>query len=532
MKTVSQKKISSAILSFPTLSSAQQKILTVEALSFIRDLHLLFEEERQRLLSLRAVPGTNQTKFNFKNETAIIRNTKWKVSKCPDDLQNRTVEITGPVDRKMIINGLNSGANVYMADFEDSTSPTWANIIDGQVNLYDAVRSDISYFNPSNNKSYALNDQTATLMVRPRGFHLNEKHLKFDKIQVSASLFDFGLYMFHNASQLINNGSGPYFYLPKLEDHEEAELWNLIFVKTQEILGIPQGTIKATVLIETLPAAFQMEEILFALKEHSAGLNCGRWDYIFSYIKNMHASLDAPLPDRSQITMSSHFMKSYCELLVDTCHKRGAFAMGGMAAQIPIKNDDMANEKALEKVRQDKIREVKAGHDGTWVAHPGLINLARESFEKHMIGDNQIDRRPKNQITINADDLLKRPEGTITEKGIILNIDVGVRYIAAWLSGNGCVPIYNLMEDAATAEISRTQLWHWYHSETVLEDGRAFNNEQYEHCKQKALEHIKEDISEEIFFKYNYSKAFQIMDKMVKSESLRDFITLELYEQF
>lgn len=512
--------------------SGQKIILTQDALEFLKQLHLEFEEERQYLLSIRSIPGENKTKFNFNPETDFIRNSNWEVSKYPDDLQNRTVEITGPVDRKMIINGLNSGANVYMADFEDSCSPTWQNIIEGQVNLYDAVHGTISFVNPKNNKLYKLNQNIATLMVRPRGLHLNEKHIEIDGTPVSASFFDFALFLFHNAKLLINKGSGPYFYLPKLEDYKEAKLWNSIFVKAQKMLGIPQGTIKATVLIETLPAAFQMDEILFMLKDHSVGLNCGRWDYIFSYIKNMHAILDEPLPDRSQITMSAHFMKSYSQLLVQTCHKRGTFAMGGMAAQIPIKNNELANEKALDKVRLDKIREVKAGHDGTWVAHPGLIKLAKDCFKEFMPGDNQILNTNISQINITADDLLKRPEGTITEAGVILNIDVGVRYIVAWLRGNGCVPIYNLMEDAATAEISITQLWHWYHSKAMMENGRRVDSNLYEYCKQKAVHRIKEDIFEEDFLKHNYNKAIKIIDQIVKTEELRGFITLELYKQF
>jgi malate synthase len=416
-----------------------------------------------------------------------------------------------------------------MADFEDSCSPTWDNIIEGHLNLYDAVRGTISFLNPVTSKLYQLNESTATLMVRPRGLHLNEKNILIAGQEISAALFDFGLFMFHNAHYLISKGSGPYFYLPKLEDHEEAVMWNNVFLKAQKLLDIPKGTIKATVLLETLPAAFQMNEILFALREHSAGLNCGRWDYIFSYIKNMHASLDEPLPDRSQITMEDHFMKSYCELLVQTCHKRGAFAMGGMAAQIPIKNDPKANERAINKVKQDKIREVLAGHDGTWVAHPGLIQIARECFKAHMKTPNQIDfdEHPYKRIT--KEDLLRPPEGSITEEGVILNIDVGVRYIVAWLKGNGCVPIYNLMEDMATAEISRTQLWHWFHKIALLEDGRTLDYQVYKECAKKAKALILHDVTEKIFEADHYEVAFTIMEDLVTKSELTNFLPKDLY---
>ncbi|PCI94364.1 MAG: malate synthase A [Flavobacteriales bacterium] len=527
---INQKSLSTAI--FPLeLSQNQQELLSGEALRFLKEIHQEFNEERKQLLLNRADPGKLNMHLKFKDETSKIREADWQVGKCLDDLQDRTVEITGPVDRKMVINGLNSGANVYMADFEDSCSPTWENIIEGQINLYDAVRGNIDYVHPKTGKLYQLNEQIATLMVRPRGLHLEEKNVQIEGENVSASFFDFALFFFHNANYLVNNGRAPYFYLPKLEDHKEAALWNSVFVKAQDILGIPQGTIKATVLLETLPAAFQMDEILYELKEHSAGLNCGRWDYIFSYIKNMHAILASPLPDRSKITMESHFMKSYCQLLVQTCHKRGAFAMGGMAAQIPIKKDLEANEKAMQKVKDDKYREVLAGHDGTWVAHPGLVKLAHDCFKEHMSGNNQINKVINGELNITTQDLLLPPEGSVTEEGIILNIDVGIRYIVAWLLGNGCVPIYNLMEDAATAEISRTQLWHWYHRRTILEDGRVFNHELFDLLELKAIKRIQEDISEEVYLKYGYDKAARIMKTFIKNKELDNFLTNELYKQ-
>jgi malate synthase len=439
----------------------KQQILSQDASRFVTDLSHFAEARRRELLERRrkrqrAIDAGQLP--DFLPETTAIRQADWKVATIPADLQDRRVEITGPVDRKMVINALNSGANVFMADFEDSNSPTWDNNLEGQVNLYDAVRGTISYVSPEG-KQYELGMNPAVLFVRPRGWHLVEKHFLVDDAPVSASLFDFGLFFFHNAHALIEKGTGPYFYLPKMESHLEARLWNDVFVFAQDRLGIPRGTIRATVLIETILAAFEMDEILFELRDHSAGLNCGRWDYIFSYIKKFRNRPDFVLPDRSLVTMDRQFLNSYVQLLIETCHRRGIHAMGGMAAQIPIKNDPEANERALDKVRADKLREVRAGHDGTWVAHPGLVPVAKAIFDEHMPRPNQIDRRPDVHVT--AADLVVRPDGDMTEKGLRWNIDVGIQYLEAWLRGSGCVPIYNLMEDAATAEICRAQVWQW-----------------------------------------------------------------------
>src|SRR3954470_24860684 len=466
------------------------EILSDDALAFVADLHRRFNARREELLAAREarkaridageLPG-------FLPETKAVRESAWTVAPIPNDLLDRRVEITGPVDRKMIINALNCGANVFMADFEDANAPTWANNIEGQFNLRDAVRRTISF--SSGTKNYALNEKTATLVVRPRGWHLLEKHLLVDGQPVSASLFDFGLYFFHNAKEAIARGTGPYFYLPKMESHLEARLWNDVFVHAQQALGIPNGTIRATVLIETILAAFEMDEILYELRDHSSGLNCGRWDYIFSFIKKLRARPDVVLPDRGSVTMEKHFLASYVALLIKTCHRRGIHAMGGMAAQIPIKNDDAANDAAMQKVVADKLREVRAGHDGTWVAHPGLVPIAKKIFDEHMPGQNQIDRRP-DDVNVTAADLLRVPEGSITEKGFRQNVNVGILYLEAWLGGLGCVPLYNLMEDAATAEISRTQLWQWIHHHAHLDDGRAVTPDLYRHICDEELQRI------------------------------------------
>ncbi|RYZ60780.1 MAG: malate synthase A, partial [Proteobacteria bacterium] len=385
-----------------------------------------------------------------------IREGDWTCEKAPTDLEDRRVEITGPVDRKMVINALNSGANVFMADFEDSTCPTWDNVVAGQVNLFDAVRRTITL--EQNGKRYELASQTAVLFVRPRGLHLQEAHVLVDGEPVPGSLFDFGLFVFHNAKELIARGSGPYFYLPKLESHLEAQLWNDVLGAAEQSLGLAEGTCRATVLIETLPAAFQMHEILHALRTHSVGLNCGRWDYIFSTIKRRRRDASAVMPDRAQITMDKGFLRAYSELLIQTCHRRGVHAMGGMAAQIPIKNDPAANDAALARVRADKLREVRAGHDGTWVAHPALVAIAREIFDAEMPGKNQLDKA-RTDVSVGPAELLAVPEGTRTSQGLRHDVKVSVQYIEAWLRGIGCVPLYNLMEDAATAEISRAQVW-------------------------------------------------------------------------
>ncbi len=433
------------------------EILSKDALNFLEKLSAQFEPRRRELLERRLVRQReiDAGKFpDFLPETESIRRKEWTVAPIPADLQDRRVEITGPVDRKMVINALNSGANVFMADFEDANSPTWHNNIDGQVNLRDAVRKTIEYTSPDG-KKYKLNEKTAVLLVRPRGWHLVEKHALYNGAPMSGSLFDFGLYFFHNHSH-----GRPYFYLPKLESHLEARLWNDVFNFAQDSLGVPRGTIRATVLIETILASFEMDEILYELRDHSAGLNCGRWDYIFSFIKKFRNFPQFVLPNRAEVTMDKAFLKAYVDLLIQTCHRRGIHAMGGMAAQIPIKNDPKANENALEKVRQDKLREVKAGHDGTWVAHPGLVPVAKEVFDAHMKGPNQISVK-REDVQVTQKDLLEIHKGEITEAGLRWNIDVGLQYLESWLNGVGCVPIYNLMEDAATAEICRAQVWQW-----------------------------------------------------------------------
>src|SRR6201997_275386 len=441
---------------------AQERVLTPAALEFIVELQRRFNPRRAERLAARA---ERQKRLNagekpdFLLETRGIRESEWTVAPIPADLQDRRVEITGPVDRKMIINALNSGAKVFMADFEDSNTPTWSNQIEGQANLMDAVRRQITYSDPASGKNYKLNERTAVLLVRPRGWHLDEKHVLVDGTPMSGALFDFGLYFFHNAKELLARGTGPYFYLPKIESHLEARLWNDIFLHSQDALGIKRGSIRATVLIETILAAFEMDEILYELKEHSAGLNCGRWDYIFSFIKKFRNKPDFILADRALVTMTTHFMRSYSLLCIKTCHRRAIHAMGGMAAQIPVKNDEKANQEAPAKVRADKEREATDGHDGTWVAHPGLVPTALTAFDPVMKTPNQIDRK-REDVQITAADILRfGPEEPITEQGLRTNVSVGVQYLESWLRGTGAVPIFNLMEDAATAEISRAQVW-------------------------------------------------------------------------
>src|SRR5436190_9480643 len=441
------------------------EILTPEAMNFVATLSRAFESRRSELLAKRserqAAIDAGQL-HDFLPETQHIRDAEWTIAPLPADLQDRRVEITGPVDRKMVINALNCGAKVFMGDFEDAHSPTWEATIQGQINVRDAVKRTISFTSPEG-KAYRLNDQIATLLVRPRGWHLNEKHVYVDGQPVSGGIFDLGLYFFHNVQQLLANGTGPYFYLPKLESHLEARLWNDIFVLAQNELSIPQGTIKATVLIETILATFEMDEILYELRDHSAGLNCGRWDYIFSAIKKFRNHPEFIYPDRAQVTMTTHFMRSYSLLAIKTCHRRNVHAIGGMAAQIPIKNNPQANEEAMAKVRADKHREATDGHDGTWVAHPGLVAVAMEEFDKVMKGPNQIDRK-REDVHVTAADLLQVPDGTITEAGLRNNISVSLQYLESWLRGSGCVPINNLMEDAATTEIARAQIWQWIHN--------------------------------------------------------------------
>ena len=503
-----------------------ESILTQDALNFIATLHRQFESQRQALLQKRI---ERQAEFelgnlpNFISETKNIRESNWAVAPIPADLQDRRVEITGPVERKMVINALNSPVKVFMADFEDSNSPTWDNIIEGQINLRDANDRSITFIHPVKKTVYSLNHKVATLMVRPRGWHLDEKHILIDGTSISASLMDFGLYFFHNAKTLMENGSGPYFYLPKLESHLEARLWNHVFIAAQNLLNVPQGSIRATVLIETITAAFEMDEILFELKEHSAGLNCGRWDYIFSFIKKFGKNKNFILPNREQITMDRHFLSSYVKLLVQTCHKRGIHAMGGMAAQIPIKNDENANQEAMEKVRLDKEREAEAGHDGTWVAHPGLAQIALDAFNEKMPGKNQINKVQKNQH-ITVQDLLQVPTGTITEDGFLHNIRVGIQYLAAWMIGNGCVPLYNLMEDAATAEICRTQLWQWIHHTASFDNGKPITAEFF----QTSLETIKVELESEMT--HPIQNAIDLFSSMVLSETIDEFLTIPAYK--
>lgn len=507
-------------------------ILTPEALAFIASLQRWFNPIRKQLLENRILvqEEINQGKFpTFLKETEHIRKADWEVEPVPENLQDRRVEITGPVDRKMVINALNSGAKVFMADFEDANSPTWSNNIEGQVNLKDAVRKNISYTNPQNGKFYQLNDETATLMVRPRGWHLEEKNVTIDGDLMSGSLFDFGLYFFHNAHELVRQGGGVYFYLPKLEHYLEARLWNSVFVFAQKELGIAQGTIKATVLLETILAAFQMDELLWELRQHSAGLNCGRWDYIFSFIKRFRNHSEFVMPDRSQVTMNVRCMKSYSELLIKTCHRRGAFAMGGMAAQIPIKNDDAANEVAFGKVAADKLREAKDGHDGTWVAHPGLVKTAMDIFNEYMPTPNQIANK-RLDVKVTEEDLLTVPEGTITENGIRENINVSILYIESWLQGNGAAALYHKMEDAATAEISRTQLWQWIQHGSTTDTGTVITQQMIDSLIPEELEKIENYVGIERYKSGRFAEAVEIFNYLLKDKDFPDFLTLEAYK--
>jgi malate synthase len=510
-----------------------ERVLAPEALAFLGFLTGEFRPRLKELLQERAAVRSRLAKgtarLDFLPETRRIREDDWKVAPVPPDLLHRTVEITGPVDRKMVINALNSGANCFMADFEDSNSPTWDNNVRGQINLCDAVRREIDYRDPSTGKDYRLNERTATLLVRPRGLHLPERHVSFEETPVPGCLFDFGLYFFHNARALLERGTGPYFYLPKLESRHEARWWNDVFLAAQEALGIPRGTIKATVLIETLPAAFQMDEILHELRDHSSGLNCGRWDYIFSFIKTLRHDRKAVLPDRSQVTMEQPCMRAYTQLCIRTCHRRGVHAMGGMAAQIPIKNDEEQSRRALEKVRADKLREVTDGHDGTWVAHPGLVAVAREVFEEVMPGPNQLDRL-REDVVVRAADLLTTPLGTRTEEGLRLNVRVGIQYLEAWLRGNGCVPLYSLMEDAATAEISRAQVWQWIHHGASLEDGRRVDPQLVSRIIEDEMSRIETEIGPERFRGGRMAEARALFERLSTSDTLEEFLTIPAYE--
>jgi len=510
------------------------QILTPAALEFVARLQRAFGGRRAELLARR---GARQREFDagklpdFLPETRAVREAHWTCAPVGADIQDRRVEITGPVDRKMIINALNSGASVFMADFEDANTPKWDNNIQGQLNLRDAIRRQIDYVSPEG-KTYALNAKLATLFVRPRGWHLPEKHVRVDGAPVSGGLFDFALYCFHNASELVARGSGPYFYLPKLESHLEARLWNDIFVLAQDELSIPRGTIKATVLIETILAAFEMDEILYELREHSAGLNCGRWDYIFSCIKKFRLNREFCLADRARVTMTTHFMQSYAELCIKTCHRRAIHAMGGMAAQIPVKNDEAANNEAFAKVKADKEHEATIGHDGTWVAHPGLVPVAREVFDRLMPGPNQIASRPRDDVHVAAADLLRfEPERPITEAGLRMNINVAIQYIGAWLAGQGAVPIYNLMEDAATAEISRSQVWQWIRSaKGRLDDGRKVTREMVAAMIPEEMGKIRTLLGP-AFGDGRYDEAAALFADLVNNDTFVEFLTLPAYDR-
>jgi malate synthase len=507
-------------------------VLTPDALRFLATLHRRFDqrrrgllrrrESRQRLLDEHVPP-------DFNPETAPIREGEWTVGAIPADLLDRRVEITGPVERRMILHALNSGASAFMADFEDATSPTWANLVGGQVHLQQAVRRTLEDRAPDGTV-LTLAPKPAVLIVRPRGWHLPEWHLEIDGRTMSGALFDFGLYFFHNARELMARGSGPYFYLAKLEDHREARLWNEVFVRAERTLKIPSGTIKATVLVETILAAFEMDEILFALREHAVGLNCGRWDYIFSVIKKLRSWPEFVLPDRAQVTMETHFLRSYTRLVVQSCHRRGALAIGGMAAQIPIKADPEAHARALERVIADKRREVGDGHDGTWVAHPALVAPVREVFDAAMPGPNQLSRRLE-EHRISAKDLLTVPGGQITESGIRLNVAVAVTYLANWFAGRGCVPINNLMEDAATAEISRAQLWQWLHYAVVLEDGLPLTVDRYRALRAAEVDRLRQSVGKARWESGHYARAAKLLDRLVRLKVFTRFMTLPAYEQ-
>ncbi|MDH6250812.1 malate synthase [Chryseobacterium sp. H1D6B] len=506
-----------------------EEIFSQDLIDFLVELHQNFDPKRKELLEKRK---ETQLEFDqrhfpeFLKETEEIRNENWVCSPLPKDLLNRRVEITGPVDRKMIINALNSGASTFMADFEDSNSPVWENCMDGQINLSDAVNREIDFTNEQG-KSYQLNEKTAVLLVRPRGLHLPEKHIEINGEEVSGSLIDFGIYFFRNAKKLVENGSGPYFYLPKLEHYKEARWWNEVFIFSQNYLGIPQGTIKATVLIETITASFQIDEILYELKEHSSGLNCGRWDYIFSFIKKFRNLPEFIVPDRDQVTMTSPFMSAYSKRVIEICHKRNVHAIGGMTAQIPVKNDYEANSKAFEKVRNDKKREVKNGHDGTWVAHPALVSVAKDIFDQYMPSENQIDK--KFEYDIKENELLEIPKGEITEKGIRKNINVGILYLESWLMGTGAAAIYNLMEDAATAEISRTQIWQWLQNKAVLNDRRILTREMVLQWETEEMDTIENYVGEDRFKNGKFNLAKELFNELIFSGDFEEFLTLKAY---
>jgi malate synthase len=509
-------------------------VLSFEALSFVAFLTRQFSAGFRGAMARRALRKRSLATgapLGFLPETASVRyNRTWSVAAAPRDLAQRKVEITGPVDRKMMINALNSGADVFMADFEDATAPTWDNLVSGQQNVRDAAQGSISFDDPGSGKSYRLGERRATLIVRPRGLHLSERQLIVDGEPAPASLVDFGLCFFHNAAALIAQGSGPYFYLPKLESHLEARLWNEVFIAAQLALGIPRGSIRATVLIETLPAAFEMEEILFELREHASGLNCGRWDYIFSSIKTRQHDPAAVFPDRAQVTMTQSGMRAYSRLLIETCHRRGAHAIGGMSAFIPVKGDAVANERAFTQVRADKLREASDGHDGTWVAHPALVAVAREVFDAQIPGAHQIARElPPPGVT--GGDLLQIPDGTRSEAGLRQNVRVGIQYLEAWLRGRGAVPLDNLMEDVATAEISRTQIWQWRHHKVQLDDGRTITDDLVRMVISEEMATLRGRIGPLIFDRGRFGDAVQLFETLVTTDVLPDFLTTVAYQQ-
>ncbi|MFH1556009.1 MAG: malate synthase A [Pseudomonadota bacterium] len=514
------------------LGPRYEEILTPEALAFVAELQRNFNATRLALLEARTA---RQARFDagelpdFLAETQGIRDADWRIAPLPQDLLDRRVEITGPVDRKMIVNALNSGAKVFMADFEDASSPFWSNMIEGQLNLKDRWAGAIDFHDPSNGKDYKLGANPAVLIIRPRGWHLPEAHVEVDGAPVSGSLFDFGLYAFHNAKAALAQGSGPYFYLPKTESHREARLWNEVFSFAEARLGLPGNCIKATVLIETLPAVFEMDEILYELRDHVAGLNIGRWDYIFSFIKRLGKNARFLTPDRGRMVMSEAFLKAYGSLLVKTCHRRGAFAMGGMAAQIPVKGDAAANAAAFAKVQADKEREAGEGCDGTWVAHPDLVKVAQEVFDRLMPTANQL-QRTRQDVSVARDDLLVMHQGARTEAGLRENIRVGVQYIEAWLRGRGAVPLYNLMEDAATAEISRAQIWQWIHLEAKLEDGRIVTGALFSALLDDEMAKLRETLGADTYDKGRFPEAIKLFADMTLAPQFEEFLTLPAYK--
>jgi malate synthase len=509
-----------------------EAVLTTEALGFAAGLERQFGAARRRLLAHRAETQSRLDagwKPDFLPETKAIRDADWPVAAIPRDLEDRRIEITGPTDRKMVINALNCGASVYMADFEDANAPSWENMVEGQLNLYDAVRRRIAFDDSETGRHYSLNDKTAVLFVRPRGWHLPEKHVLVDGVPISAALFDFALFFFHNTKELLARGTGPYFYLPKLENHREARLWNDVFLAAQAALGMRKGTIRATVLIETILAAFEMDEILYELRDHTAGLNCGRWDYIYSFIKKFAEDPARVLPDRAEVTMTTNFLRNYSLLLIKTCHRRGVHAMGGMAAQIPIRDDPQANAAAMEKVRVDKRREAGDGHDGTWVAHPGLVDIAKEIFDREMPQPNQIARR-RQDVQVAAADLLAVPRGSITEGGLRQNLNVGVGYIEAWLRGIGCVPLYHLMEDAATAEISRAQVWQWIRHRARLADGRTVDAALCRAMLGEELQKLRAAAGDEAYDSGRFEDAARLFRELIEAPRFVEFLTLPAYD--